>query len=110
MHAHGFLQAFDGFNVVVIDVGFRIEHRVDLVETTLEIGHEHLDRGVGIAVTHSPNGGRPDGGAAVREFIPGHRRDDTVLEVHLGDGVGNTGGFGHIILGGTTSLDRTEIT
>ena len=48
LHPHRLLQALDRLHVVVEDVGPRGEHGVHVLQLPLEIGHEHLDRGVGL--------------------------------------------------------------
>src|SRR5690606_33927874 len=109
LHAHGLLQAFDGFDVVVVNVGLGVEHGVDLIHAALEVGHKHLDGRIRIAVTHGADGRRPDAGAAIGEFIAGDGRDDAVLEIHLGHGVGDTGRFGDVVFGRPAGLNRAEI-
>ena len=49
LHADRLLQPFDGLEVVVINVGLRVEDDVDVFPITLEIGDEDFDGGVGAA-------------------------------------------------------------
>ena len=43
LRADGRLEAFDGFEVVVEDVGFGLQHGADGGRIALEIGHEDFD-------------------------------------------------------------------
>ena len=109
LHADGFLQAFDGLEVVVVDVGLGVEDDIDVLQVAFEIGHQNFDRGSGAAVLDGTDGHRPDGGATVGEFIAGDTGDDAVFEIHLRHGVGDAGGFAEVELRGAASLDRAEI-
>ena len=109
LHADGFLQAFDGLEVVVVDVGLGVEDDIDVLHVAFEIGHQNFDRGSGAAVLDGANRHRPDGGTTVGEFIAGDTGDDAVFEIHLRHGVGDAGGFAEVELCGTASLDRAEI-
>ncbi len=109
LHTHGFLQAFDGFEIVIKNVGFGVEHGVEIVEATFPIRSEHFDRAVGILVAHRADRGGPDRGATVFQFVAGNRGDHTVAQTHLGDGVGDASGFAEVELGGAAGLDRAEV-
>ena len=110
LDADGLLEAFHRLYVVVVNVGFGIEHGVDGLEATFEIGHQHFDGGVGVFVTDRADGGGPDGGSPVGELIAGDGRYHTVLKIHLGHGIGHSGWFGDIVFSGPAGLDRAEIT
>ena len=109
LHADGLLEALDGLDVVVEDVGLGVEHGVEVVGAALPVGGEHLDGALRVAVLGGADGGGPDAGAAVLQVVAGDGGDDAVAEAHLGDGVGDAGGLAQIELGGAAGLDRAEI-
>jgi hypothetical protein len=110
LDADGFLEAFDGLEVVVKNIGLGVEDEVEEVGLAFPVGGEDFDGGGGHAVADGADGGGPDGGTAVLEFIAGDGGDDTVAEVHLGDGFGDAGGFSEVVFGGAAGLDGAEIT
>ncbi len=94
---------------MIKNVGFGVEDGVEVVELALPIGRKDFDGGLRIAVADGADGGGPDRGAAVGEFVAGDGGDDAVAEAHLGDGIGDARGLAEIELGGAAGLDRAEI-
>ena len=94
---------------MIVDVGLRIEHQIQVLEVPLEIRDQHLDRGRRVAVADGADRRGPDAGAAILQFVAGHARDDAVLQIHLRHGIGDAGGFAEIELRRTAGLDRAEI-
>ena len=65
LYANGFLEAFDGFDVVVENIGIRFEHGIEEFEIALEVGSEDFDSGAGIAIADGPDGGSPNCSASI---------------------------------------------
>ena len=63
---------------MIKDVGLGVEHGVEIVSAAFPIGGEHLDGAVRITMTNCANGGGPDRGTAILEFIAGDRGDHTM--------------------------------
>jgi len=110
LDADGFLETFNGFQVVVKNVGLGVEDGVEVVELALPIGREDFDGGLGIAVADGADGGGPDGGTAIGEFVAGDGGDDAVAQAHFRDGIGDAGGFAEVEFRGAAGLDGAEIT
>jgi len=109
LDADGFLEAFDGLEVVVEDVGLGVEDDVDVGGVAFEVGREDLDGGPGVAVADGANGGGPDAGAAVGKLVAGDAGDDAVAKIHFRDGVGDAGGFAEVEFGRAAGGDRAEV-
>jgi len=110
LDADGFLEALDGFQVVVKNVRLGVEDGVEVVEFTLPIGREDFDGGLGVAVADGADGGGPDGGAAVGEFVSGDGSDHAMAQAHFSDGISNAGRFAEVEFRGAAGLDGAEIT
>ena len=80
------------------------------MEFALPIGREDFDGGLGVTVADGADGGGPDGGAAVGEFVAGDGSDHAMAQAHFGDGIGDTGGFAEVEFRGAAGLDGAEIT
>jgi hypothetical protein len=67
---------------VVVDVGLRLEHLADRRLSALEVGHQHLDRGLGAARLDLPDrlGERPR--SEVGQIIAVDGGEDDVLQPH----------------------------
>ena len=109
LHAHRALEAFDGFEVVVENIGLGVEDDVDLLKLADEVGDQHLDGALRILVPHGPNGRGPHARAAVLEVVAGDGSDHAMAQAHFKDAVGHTGGLAQVMLGGPAVLDRAEI-
>ena len=109
LHANGFLQTLNRFNVVVKNIRSGIEDEIDLIKVALEIWHEHLNRAVRIFMFGCTNGRCPDAGTAIGKVIAGDGGNHAMLEPHFRDGISNAGRFPKVKFGGPTSLDRAEI-
>ncbi len=103
------LEASNGFDIVIQDVGFGVENDVNVLGVSFEVGDEDFDAGVGVAVADGADGGGPDGGAAVDQFVAGDGGDDAMFEAHFLHGFGDAGRFAEIEFGGAAGLDRAEI-
>ena len=69
-------------DVVVEDLGPRLEHRAQGLAVALEVGDEHLDPRPGQRASHGAHGVREVGGAAVGEVVAVDRGQDHVAQAH----------------------------
>ena len=76
------VEAGHRLDVVVEDVGARVEDDRERLPAALEVGDEHLDRAAGDAGADLANRGREDPGAAVRLVVAVHGRDHGVPQAH----------------------------
>ena len=74
---------------MVVDVGARFEHRADGIRIALKIGDEHLDRAAGKTLMDLPDRFGKDVRPEVGEIIAVDRRDHSVPQVELGNGLTN---------------------
>ena len=82
--AHPGMQAADGLDVVVEDVGPCCEHGLERVLLdTEEVGRQHLDGGIGNLVMQRPDDRRVLAGTPVGDVVAIDGRDDDVTEAHL---------------------------
>ena len=82
------MQPAHRLDVVVEDLGPRGEHDLQrLLLDAEEVGRQHLHRRVRQLALQRPDRRRVVAGAAVGQVVPVDRRDDHVLELHLGGGV-----------------------
>ena len=83
------MQPAHGLDVVVEDVGPFSEHREQrLLLDAEEVGRQHLDRDARQLPLQCPDRRRVVAGPAVGHVVAVDGRDDHVLEVHLGRGLG----------------------
>jgi len=82
LRADRFVEAGDGFNVVIENFRFFIEHGLKRIPIAAEIGDEHFDAGAGGLAAHFANGVSPDFCAAIFKLITIHAGDHHVLEIH----------------------------
>ncbi len=85
LRANARVQARDGLDVVVQDLGPRGEHGVQRFRAPHEVGDQHLDGRRGRLTADLADRIREDLGAAVRQLVAVHARHDRVAERHLGD-------------------------
>jgi len=97
--ANGFLKAFDGFQVVIKNVGLGIQNDVELIGVALKIGCEHFDGGIRATIANGPDGSGPDIGTSILQIISCHRCDDAVSQSHFGHGFGDSWWFSQVQLG-----------
>ena len=82
--AHARMQAADGLDVVVEDIGPRADHRGErLLLDAEEVGRQHLDRRLGHLAPQRADRRRVVPGAAVGDVVAVDRRDDDVAQAHL---------------------------
>ena len=87
------VQARNGLDVVIEDVGLFVENRLECVPISTEIGDENFDVGVrGLEADLADRLG-PYFGAAVGQFVSINAGDDNVIESHRGNGVTDASGF-----------------
>ena len=105
--ADGLLEAGDGLQVVVEDLGLGREDDLDRLGAAVEVGGQHLDRRPG------PGADGQDAaaevvGAAVGQVVAGHRGDHDVLQAEPGARLGQAVGLveGHGL--GHAALDGAE--
>src|SRR6188508_433600 len=83
------LKAGDRLDVVVEDVGLRLDHGADVDRAAIEVADEDLDAGSRVLEADLANGFGDHPGAAIGEVVARDHRDDDVLQVHelgrLGD-------------------------
>lgn len=82
-------EAFDGFEVVIEDVGAGVHDHMKGPVAIVEIRDEDLDDDAGIDAADGGDGVPKMCGSAIAEIIPGDCGDDDVLEIHAGGGLGD---------------------
>jgi len=88
-----FVEAGDGFGVVVEDVGGGVENDVHGGVGALEIGNEDFHATAGDAFADGTDGGGEDASTAIGLIVTVDAGDDGKLEAHAGDGFGDPAGF-----------------
>jgi hypothetical protein len=106
--ADGAVEAGDGFEVVVEDFGFLVEHELQGLPVAAEIGDEDFNAGAGGLDSDLADGLCPDVCAAVVELVAVDAGDDDVIEAHQADGVAHTAGFVEVEGGGASGGDVAE--
>jgi len=87
------VQALDGLEVVVHDVGLRVEHDSQRPLAALEVRDQYLDRRAGPPPPNLGDRRREHLGATVRQIVPVYAGDDDVPELHLLHCGGEAGGL-----------------
>ena len=86
--AHHRMQARDGLDVVIDDLGARVDDALQVLGAAAEVGDQDLDDRTGALADLLDDHGE-DRAAAILQIIARHRRDDRVTQVHPGDGLGD---------------------
>lgn len=81
--ANGFLEAFDGFQVVIEDVGLGSQNDVQLVCIALKIRCEYFDGSIRATIANGSDGSCPDIGSTIFQIVSGYRSDDTMPQTHF---------------------------
>ena len=76
------IQPLGGLQIVIEDVGPGVHHDPERPLGALEVGDQHLDRGLGQAPPDLGDAAGERLGAAVGQVVPVHRGDDHVREPH----------------------------
>ena len=106
---HVGVEPLDRLEVVAQDGGPRLHHRAERVLVALEVGNQHLDGTVRQPVAHLADRRRVDARAAVGEFVPVHRGDDDMVEIHGLDRLGDAAGLVQVEFGGHPVRDRAVL-
>lgn len=86
-------EAFDGFEVVVEDVGAGVHDELEGPVAVVEIGDEDFDDDAGIDLADGADGFAEMLGSTVFKVVAGDGGDNDVLEVHAAGGFGDAGWF-----------------
>lgn len=103
-----FIEAGNGFDVVVEDVGGGVEDDGHGFTGALEVGDEDFDLAAGDAFADGADGGGEDGGAAVLLVVAVDAGDDGVFEAEGGAGFGDAAGFVEVHFEGGALLDGAK--
>ena len=90
------MQARHSLDVVVEDVRPGVEDGLDAVPPGVEIGHEHLDGGVGQAAADRRDTAGEMTGALVRKIVAGDGGDHDVPQAELRGGLDEALGLGGV--------------
>src|SRR6266700_1680992 len=85
LRAHALVQPGNGFDVMVENVGPGIDHDLQRVIDTLEIGRQYFDFTIGVETANPTDGSGENGCAAIFEFVTVDRGDDGMAQAHLLD-------------------------
>jgi len=102
------IEARDGLDVVVEDVGVRVHDNFHGVARALEVGDEDFDLAAWDALANGLDGEGEEFGAAVLTVVTIHAGDDGVAEAEGGAGFGDAAGFVEIDRERCAFLDRAE--
>jgi hypothetical protein len=108
LRADGGIEAWDGFEIVIEDLGFLVEDFLEGVPVAAEIGDEDFDADAGGLEADLADGVSPDGGATVGQLIAIDAGDDDVLEGHFGDRLADSAGLVEIECGRASGGDVAE--
>jgi hypothetical protein len=95
-----------GFGVVVEDIGSGVDHGLERLGLTLEVGNEQLDAARRRLAADGADGGGEDPRAAVGEVIAVHRGDHHVLQAEFPHGVPHALGLLTVLPGGLAMSHR----
>src|SRR5581483_11649554 len=104
LRAHAPVQAWHRLDVVVEDVGPRIDHRLQGFVDAFEIGRQHFNAALRIEAANPANGRGKDGRAAIFKFIAVDRCDDGVTQTHFLHSFSNPLWFLPVKANGATGL------
>ena len=102
-------QAMHGLDVVGDDLGTGLNHLLQVVHHTLEVGNQNLDLGLRREATGLQDAVGEVSRSRIFDVISVHGGDDDVVEVHLGNGRGQVMGLERVQRSGIFgSLDGAE--
>ena len=93
---------------MVEKVGLSVQHDVEVIEITLEVGNQYFNSRIGVAIPDGPYGGGPDLGSAITQVVAGYGSEYAMLEAHFENGIGNAGRFGQVKFGWFSSLNGAK--
>src|SRR3569833_833481 len=93
LYAHLPRQPFHRLDIMRYDFRSRLDDTGDILLLRLESGDQGLQCRMGIEGLYRPDGILPDDAAAVFQFIPVHRGDDSMLDLHEINGFRHTLGL-----------------
>ena len=101
-------KAFDGFQVVIEDVGTGIHDGPKRVFLGMKVGDEDFDDDIGIFLADGEDGPGKVIGSPVLQVVARDGGDDDVIELHPGGSFGNSLGFIGFEGEGFGGFDGTE--
>src|SRR5436305_1966855 len=90
LRAHALVQPGNGFDVMIENIGPGIDHDLQRVIDTLEIGRQYFDFTIGVETANPTDSSGENGSAAIFEFVTVDRGDHSMAQGHLLHRFGDT--------------------